>query len=403
MTDIVIDESAALDATGRDHVETIRELAATFATRSEKHDREASYPYENIEELKAAGHFRMMLPKEYGGLGTSLQGMVEIMRILGAGDASTALIVTQHHGVVANYSLQGLLHGNRQLERFVREEIANGKIIGLFAGQPEYEERTAAAARKVDGGFVLSGRKGFGTSALTADFGTGPFLWQKSEDESSLVTVIYPTSDPAFEILDNWDSFGMRSTHSHDLAFNDLFVGDDMVVRITPVGGPGFGADSLSRSFFGFGLTMFAALYLGVADAAFAYVKEALAARTPLGSTMPSIANPGLQSALGEIDQRLREASSMLDWTAHVHRNLRDPEWAVKAFTDIVAMKDSVTRAAVEIVDMCMSAIGGPAYYRRCPLERYYRDVRAGPIHPFNHHAAMAVLGRSAVPAPVTK
>ena len=59
--------------------------------------------------------------------------------------------MTQHHGVVANYSLQGLLHGNKQLENFVKEEIANGKIIGLFAGQPEYEERTAAAARKVDG------------------------------------------------------------------------------------------------------------------------------------------------------------------------------------------------------------------------------------------------------------
>jgi alkylation response protein AidB-like acyl-CoA dehydrogenase len=384
-------------STDRSHLEVIKELAADFATRSDQHDRDGTYPYENIEALKKAGHARMMLPKEYGGMGTSLPEMAHVMRALGKGDGPTALIVTQHHAVVANYSLQGLLHGNERLARFAREEFANDKWIGLFAGQPEFEERAPATATRVDGGFLLNGRKGFGTSSRTADFGTGPFLWQKSPEEQANVTVIYRTSDPGFRIVENsWDTFGMRSTQSNDLEFTDLFVPDEDVVRITPIGGPGFGADNLSQNFFGFGLIMFAALYLGIADAAFDKAKQILAERKPVGGGPAAITNPGLQSFLGEIDQKIREAGAMLNWTVWVNRE--PANWGSNAFPDIVAMKDSVTRKAVEITEMCMQAVGGPAYYRRSGLERLYRDVRGGPIHPFNHPAAMSLLGRMAVP-----
>lgn len=91
----------------------------------------------------------------------------------------------------------------------------------------------------------------------------------------------------------------------------------------------------------------------------------------------------------------------MLNWTLHVHR---DPtEWDGRTFPDLVVLKDSVTRAAVDIVEMCCSAAGGFFYYKRCPLERYYRDVRAGPIHPFQHPGTVSMLGKMAVPPELQK
>lgn len=281
-----------------DHLDVIGRLAPEFASRSAEHDREATFPYENVEALKAAGHYLMMLPKEYGGSGTALPDGAKVMRALGAADASTALIVAQHHAVVANFSAEALIAGHERIERFMKDEIAHGKIVALLAAGPEFEGREPTTASKTEGGFLLNGRKGFGTSSLVADWGTGPFMWQKSETERFMITPFYRTDHPGFTILDNWDTFGMRSTLSHDLLFEDLFVPDEYVMHIKPTGEAAAKFNSMpsDRTYSGFGIAFFSALYLGIADAAFAYVKEALAGRLPLAGGEPAIKNPGLQS-----------------------------------------------------------------------------------------------------------
>jgi alkylation response protein AidB-like acyl-CoA dehydrogenase len=196
--------------------------------------------------------------------------------------------------------------------------------------------------------------------------------------------------DPALRRLDNWDTLGMRSTNSHDLEFNDLFVPDEHVVFLTPEAQ--FPRESFGQNYFRFGLITFGALYLGIAEAAWTYLKRVLRDRWVPGEIQPIIEIPGLYNAVGAIDMKLREATAMLNWTVHEHA---DPlRWDATTLPAIAAMKDAVTRDSVAIVEMCMQALGGASYYKRVPLERLYRDVRAGPIHPFNHPAAVAMLGR---------
>ena len=48
-----------------------QELAKEFAPRAEQHDREGSFPFENIARLKEVGYTTMTTPKEYGGWGAS--------------------------------------------------------------------------------------------------------------------------------------------------------------------------------------------------------------------------------------------------------------------------------------------------------------------------------------------
>ena len=47
-------------------------LAEQLAARAAEHDRDASYPFEAIDALKAAGYFAAPVPVELGGLGVSL-------------------------------------------------------------------------------------------------------------------------------------------------------------------------------------------------------------------------------------------------------------------------------------------------------------------------------------------
>jgi alkylation response protein AidB-like acyl-CoA dehydrogenase len=76
---------------GERYVELCERHAADFATRADQHDREQSFPFENIEALRASGVLSAGLPEDLGGLGLDhTQDLVAGMNRLARGDGSTA-------------------------------------------------------------------------------------------------------------------------------------------------------------------------------------------------------------------------------------------------------------------------------------------------------------------------
>src|SRR3712207_4109860 len=71
-------------------------VAADLATRADRHDRDGSYSQENIDALWAAGIGSLTLPAAHGGPGADLRTVVRVVRAIGGGDASTALIWVWH-------------------------------------------------------------------------------------------------------------------------------------------------------------------------------------------------------------------------------------------------------------------------------------------------------------------
>ena len=59
------------------------------------------------------------------------------------------------------------------------------------------------------------------------------------------------------------------------------------------------------------------------------------------------------------------------------------------------------TRAALDVVTKAMQVVGGPSITRRLPLERWYRDVRAGTLHPFTHYWLLEMIGKAALGIPL--
>ena len=57
-------------------------------------------------------------------------------------------------------------------------------------------------------------------------------------------------------------------------------------------------------------------------------------------------------------------------------------------------------KAAMDVVNKAMDMVGGAALARRLPLERHYRDVRAGPIHPIGGFDALELVGKHAFGLP---
>ncbi len=62
-------EIAATTTAGRELVALAERMAADFATRAADHDREGSYPHENLAALREAGYLAAPIPRELGGMG----------------------------------------------------------------------------------------------------------------------------------------------------------------------------------------------------------------------------------------------------------------------------------------------------------------------------------------------
>jgi acyl-CoA dehydrogenase len=61
-----------------------------------------------------------------------------------------------------------------------------------------------------------------------------------------------------------------------------------------------------------------------------------------------------------------------------------------------LATKTFVMEQAVRVVDQAIQVVGGGAFFKRSPLERMYRDVRAGKLHPPSHYDGLEAIGKAA-------
>jgi alkylation response protein AidB-like acyl-CoA dehydrogenase len=130
-----------------------------------------------------------------------------------------------------------------------------------------------------------------------------------------------------------------------------------------------------------------AGVYLGVARGAY---DEALR----LTAKKPGPA-PGAVRQLGEMQARLRVA--MWGVLGSVEEVGEYPAADMASVRTVLTAKRAAVLEAVAVTDLALQVAGGPAFYRRSPLERAYRDVRGGPFHPLTPEATLADLGEAAL------
>ena len=109
-------------------------LAVRFAERAAKHDREGSFPFENFEELKAAGYAKLTLSEESGGDGLSLYEWLLVQERIARGDGSTALSAGWHGGMMLHYR-ETDIWPEPSYSAFGRDVVRHGAMINKFASE----------------------------------------------------------------------------------------------------------------------------------------------------------------------------------------------------------------------------------------------------------------------------
>ena len=377
------------------------ELGRTkFAPRAAQWDREASFPFANYDDLREAGLLALCVPEAYGGHGADYATYMMVAAEIGRFCGATALTYNMHicstmwTGVLAD----GIAMTDAQrAEHARRRELHFRRVVqdGAVYAQPFSEGSAAAAgrapfgttARKVDGGWVVNGRKIFASLSGAADYYGVLCTEDKGDEKPDARDTLYlavPATSEGFSIGGEWDPLGMRGTVSRNLAFKEVFVSDDE--QLMPRGIYFKGAQTWPAMFF-----TLAPTYLGIANAAYDFTVSYLRGEVPGEPPVKRRMYPTKQVAVAQMRIQLEAMKSL--FTRAILEAGPNPSKDVRM--RLYAAQYSVMEGANDIARLAIRTCGGQSMMKHLPLERLYRDSRCGSLMlPWTAELVLDRMGR---------
>ena len=369
------------------------DLGARFAEHAAEHDRENTFVEENYARLRDSGYTALPIPEELGGLGASLRQTLYAQAELGRYCGATALAVNMHL-YLAFTNIYRYRNGAAAVEPLLRR-IAAEKLILMTSGGSDGLWPSTTATRE-NGGYRLNGRKAFCSQAPIANVLSTFATYDDPVEGKVILAIGVPTSSPGFQVVETWDTLGMRGTASHDVQLDDVKITEAQVVAKQLYGkiGPALRVALIH------GVSTMAAVYFGIAAGARDEVLRVVTRRRN-GEGTPATQDPAIARLVGLMEYKLRTAWwSLIGALNELPDDYQYPADDQTVNTILLAKRCVVTEAT-EIVDLAMEAVGGAAFYKRSPLERAYRDVRGGPFHPLPPEKTIQFAGRLALGEPV--
>jgi alkylation response protein AidB-like acyl-CoA dehydrogenase len=365
-------------------------LASEFAARAAQHDRDASFPFENFNQLSEAGLLALTVPAALGGFGAGALDAARIINIFGKADPSTALVLSMHyiqHLVMA----RSTRWPGRLARKLARETVEGVALINALRVEPDLGSPSrgglpATIARRTETGWRLSGRKIYSTGAPILKWYA---VWAKTDEPNARVGLfLVPAGLPGTHIVETWDHLGLRASGSHDIVFDDVVFPLDHEIDVRKPDEwlvPDFTQSTVHAIFV-------AAIYDGIARAARDWLIDFLKHRAPsnLGASLATL--PRAQEVVGGIEARLAVNARLIESFAG---DFDDGVQLTASESNIVKL--TVTNNAVAVVEDALSLTSNHGLTRANPLERHYRDVLCGRVHTPQDDATRLNAGRLAL------
>ena len=320
-------------------------------------------PADLVEQLRAAGVFRIMFPRSWGGPEMPLPQQVELIETLAYGDPSVAWAVKI--GSDSGYFCAFLEAGA------ARELYPS--IDSATAGQAPPNGRAVRA----HGGYRVTGRWGFASGCTHANVMVGGCLTQESETAppTGMLFILAPAA--SFEIEDTWHSIGLAGSGSHHYRARDVFVPERHTFTLAGparIDGPLY-ADAGSATVF----IPMAGTPLGlmrrVIDVTLALAGEKLISLPSPPTPMRQL--PRVKFALARAQMLYGAARASVyesvnrywaELLAHGHGSLQSRR-------DVGLARIHAHRTAREVAQLMFDTVGAPAVYESLPLGSLLRDA----------------------------
>jgi 3-hydroxy-9,10-secoandrosta-1,3,5(10)-triene-9,17-dione monooxygenase len=368
-----------------------RECVPLLRERAQKSEDARVLLPENEKLLHETGLFRYHQPKRFGGMELPFVAVVDIVAELARGCPSTAWNVGNlgcHHWILGYYDPE------TQHEIWdANPDVLIASSIALAAGR----------GKKVDKGFVVSGKWPFSSGVDSSDWnmlavtvyedgGKTPVDWR---------LCIVPRTD--YRIIDTWYAMGMVGTGSKDIEVSEIFVPERRALALQRCRGglqhPG--AKLNSGALFRVPIVASAghplsATVLGAAEGAFDVFLHSMKNRigTYTGARVADF--QAVQIKLARARSLIDSARCLMRESASVFQD--NEKLDIETKLRLRAQNAFAVAQSREAVETLWSCYGANAIYTRDPLQRFLRDVQAASQHfSFNFDIAGAAYGTAAL------
>lgn len=367
------------EVVGREVMDALRELLPVLRERAQETEDLRRIPDETIKALQETGFFRLLQPKNFGGYEADPVTFYAAAKEIASACGSTgwvSSIVGVHNWHLALFPAQA--------QQNVWSEDSDTRISSSYAPMGK--------ARIVDGGYRLTGKWSWSSGS---DHGQwvmlgGPVI----SDEGKPVdfcTYLVPRAD--YQVLDVWNSVGLRGTGSNDILVEDAFIPTHHVLSFMDMGkgtSPGLAENPAPLYKMPWGTvhpTTIAAPIVGMAYGAYAAhvehqgkrVRAAFAGEKakddPFTKVRIAEAASDIDAAWRQLSGNVADEFALLSAGQTVPMSLR-----------LAARRDQVraTARSIASIDRLFESSGASALQNGTPIQRFWRDAHAGRVHAAN-------------------
>jgi alkylation response protein AidB-like acyl-CoA dehydrogenase len=305
-----------------------------------------------------------MLPERYGGEGMTdcLTGCI-VQEELSHGCTGIGNLITSN-GFFAEPIL--VLGSEEQKERWLRPLTTSDPPLGALAITEPQSGSDAASirtvARRVDGGYVLSGQKAWTSNGGVARFYVVFANVRPGSGHKGITAFVLEADDDGFTCGPPIRKMGQRAIPNTELFLDDVFVAEDR-----RLGGEGTGFSGLMRTFDRSRATL-AASATGLARAALEFAADYAKGRVQFGK--PISEHQAVAFRLADMALRV-DASRLLAWRAATMLDRGE-----RATTEAAMAKLYASETAMWCTWAALQTLGGWGYSREYPVEKWMRDAK---------------------------
>ena len=356
-----------------------------------EHDRDHEFPWEFYNAVAKAGWLGITIPEEYGGGGLGVTEAAIVEHEISASGGGMNACSAVHIGIFGFDPI--IRHGSEEMKKRFLPRVPTGDLhISFAVTEPDAGTDTTGIttfARKVDGGYRVTGKKVWITKAQQAERMLLLVRTTKREDVAKRtdgMTLLFAEMDPEHVQIREIPKLGRNAVNTNEVFIDDLFVADEDVVGEV---GKGFRAilSGLNAERI---IASNAALGIGRAAIrrATAYANERQVFGRPIGQNQ-AIAHP-----LAEAAMRLDAAELVVNKAAWLLDN------GFECGKEANQGKYLSADAAFQAADAALQTHGGFGFGKEFHVERYFREARLKRIAPISQEMVLNYLSEHVLGLP---
>jgi|LSQX01.3.fsa_nt_gb acyl-CoA dehydrogenase len=366
--------------------EALQKMAREFAEKeiapvAAQYDRSGEYPREIVRKAFQAGLVYGSIPEKYGGGGIGAVDQLLIVEELSAACAGiSSCIAINSLAAIPLVNFGSEAQKDKYLGTACREE----KLMALCVTEPGAGSDVAAMttmARRLNGEYVISGRKTFITNGGVADYYIVFATVDRSRGHRGITAFIVPREAEGLSVGEKEDKMGQRAADTRDVIFDEV-----VVPAADRIGKEGEGFKIIMQTF-NHSRPGVAASAVGVARSAMEHALQYALEREQFG--MPIFMHQAVMFMLADMARDIA-AGRLLAWQAawKGERGLDNSKEAAMAKVFCGDMVMRVTTDAAQI-------FGGYGYVKDYPVEKLMRDAKVFQIYEGTSQIQRLLIGRA--------